>query len=126
MHHVSETGLSHRVLLLLYPVEELKYLGVLFMGEGRVEREMDRVIGVMSTVQMLYQSVVVKRAECQSIYVLSFIIYELWVATKRMKLIKANLWLVCGTLEAVDVPVSQVECGSGDGRSTNSGGGGVW
>ena len=47
---------------LLPQVEEFKYLGVLFMSEGRMERETDRWISAAATVmRSLYWSVVVKR-----------------------------------------------------------------
>ena len=43
-------------------MEEFKYLGVLFMSEGRRQREIDRRIGAAAAVmQSLYQSVVVKK-----------------------------------------------------------------
>ncbi len=44
------------------PVDEFKYLGVLFTREGRMEREIDRRIGAASAVvQSMYRSVVVKK-----------------------------------------------------------------
>ncbi|TWW61291.1 hypothetical protein D4764_05G0013810 [Takifugu flavidus] len=47
---------------ILPQVEEFKYLGVLFTSGGRMEREIDRRIGVASTVmRTLHRSVVVKR-----------------------------------------------------------------
>ncbi|KAF7642406.1 hypothetical protein LDENG_00258420 [Lucifuga dentata] len=75
--------------------EEFKYLGVLFTSEDRMEREVDRWIGEASEVlQMLYQTVVVKRelsqkarlSIYQSIYV-PILTYghELWVTTKRTR-----------------------------------------
>nr|XP_061842663.1 cytospin-B-like [Nerophis lumbriciformis] len=43
-------------------VEEIKYLGVLFMSERRIDREIDRRAGAASAVmQLLHQSVVVKK-----------------------------------------------------------------
>ena len=43
-------------------VEEFKYLGVLFTSGGRMEREIDRRIGAVSTVmRALYRSIVVKK-----------------------------------------------------------------
>ncbi|KAK3510855.1 hypothetical protein QTP70_022797 [Hemibagrus guttatus] len=43
-------------------VEEFKYLGVLFMSEGRMDHEIDRRIGAAAAVmRSMYQSVVVKR-----------------------------------------------------------------
>ena len=42
--------------------EEFKYLGILFMSDGRLVGEMDRRIGASSAVmRVLLQSVVVKR-----------------------------------------------------------------
>ncbi len=47
---------------LLPQIEEFKYLRVLFTSEGKMEREIDRLIGAVSAVmQMLNRSVVVKR-----------------------------------------------------------------
>ncbi|TWW56340.1 Plexin-A1 Semaphorin receptor NOV [Takifugu flavidus] len=47
---------------ILPQVEELKYLGVLFTNEGRMEQEIDRRIGAASAVlRTLHRSVVVKR-----------------------------------------------------------------
>ena len=47
---------------ILLQVEEFKYLGVLFMSEGKIEREIDRQIGAASTVMWaLRRSVVAKR-----------------------------------------------------------------
>ena len=41
--------------------KEFKYLGVLLMSEGKMEREMDRQIGAaLALLQALYRSVVVK------------------------------------------------------------------
>ena len=45
-------------------VEEFKYLGVFFMDEGKMEREINRRIGAASAVmRTMKRSVVVKRAE---------------------------------------------------------------
>ena len=47
---------------LLPQVEEFKYLGVLFTGEGSMEHEIDRQIAAAAAVtQLLYRSVMVKR-----------------------------------------------------------------
>jgi len=47
---------------LLPQAKEFKYLGVLFRSEGKMEREMDRLIGAASAVMRpLYRSIVVKR-----------------------------------------------------------------
>ncbi|KAK0132165.1 Retrovirus-related Pol polyprotein from type-1 retrotransposable element R2 [Merluccius polli] len=47
---------------LLPQVKEFKYLGILFSSEGKMEREMDRRIGVASAVMWaLYRTVVVKK-----------------------------------------------------------------
>ena len=52
---------------LLPQVEEFKYLGVLFMSEGRMEREIDRRIGAAAAVMLsVYWSVVVKSFEAES------------------------------------------------------------
>ena len=75
--------------------EELKYLGISFTSEGRVEREIDRRIGAASAVmRTLNRSVVVKRElSCKaklsiyrSVYV-PILTYghELWVMTERMR-----------------------------------------
>ncbi len=43
-------------------MDEFKYLGVLFTSEGRMEREIDRRIGVASAVmRSMYRSVVMKK-----------------------------------------------------------------
>ncbi|KAI3373259.1 hypothetical protein L3Q82_006385 [Scortum barcoo] len=43
-------------------VEEFKYLGVLFMSEGKMECEIDRQIGVVSAVmRSVYRTIVVKK-----------------------------------------------------------------
>uniref|UniRef100_A0A8C6MJS2 Reverse transcriptase domain-containing protein n=1 Tax=Nothobranchius furzeri TaxID=105023 RepID=A0A8C6MJS2_NOTFU len=77
-------------------VEEFKYLRVLFMSEGKLEREIDRRIGAASAVmRAFYRSVVVKRELSQkaklsvyrSIYVPTLTYgHELWVVTKRTRL----------------------------------------
>ncbi|KAK3567045.1 hypothetical protein QTP86_009013 [Hemibagrus guttatus] len=74
-------------------VEELKYLGVLFTSEGRMDREIDRRIGAAAAVmRSMYRSVVVKKelsrkaklSIYQSIYVPTLIYgHELWVMTER-------------------------------------------
>ncbi|KAF7652554.1 hypothetical protein LDENG_00095270 [Lucifuga dentata] len=75
--------------------EEFKYLGLLFMSEGRMEREIDRQIGTASEVlRTLYRTVVVKRelsqkarlSIYQSIYV-PILTYghELWVVTEKTR-----------------------------------------
>ena len=47
---------------ILPQVEEFKYLGVLFMSEGKIEREIDRQSGVASAVMwVLRPSIEVKR-----------------------------------------------------------------
>ncbi|KAF7225184.1 tyrosine aminotransferase, partial [Nothobranchius furzeri] len=76
-------------------VEEVKYLGVLFTSEGKLEREIDRWIGAASAVmRALYRSVVVKRELSQkaklsiyrSIYVPTLTYgHELWVVTERTR-----------------------------------------
>uniref|UniRef100_A0A8C6PI18 Reverse transcriptase domain-containing protein n=1 Tax=Nothobranchius furzeri TaxID=105023 RepID=A0A8C6PI18_NOTFU len=76
-------------------VEELKYLGVLFSSEGKLEREIDRRIGVASAVmRALYRSVVVKRELSQkaklsiyrSIYVPTLTYgHEFWVVTEKTR-----------------------------------------
>ncbi|XP_051775984.1 uncharacterized protein LOC127526050 [Erpetoichthys calabaricus] len=80
---------------ILPQVEEFKYLGVLFMSEGRMEREIDRRIGAASTVmRALHRSVVVKKelsrkaklSIYQSIYVPTLTYgHELWVVTERTR-----------------------------------------
>ncbi|GAA6111505.1 uncharacterized protein LOC111191400, partial [Tachysurus ichikawai] len=80
---------------LLPQVEEFKYLGVLFTSEGRMEREINRRIGVSSAVmRSIYRSAVVKRKlSCktklsiyQSIYVPTLTYgHELWVMTERTR-----------------------------------------
>jgi len=81
---------------LLPQAKEFKYLWVLFMSEGKMEREMDRRIGAASTVmRAMYRSVVVKRelsrkaklSIYRSIYFPTLTYgHELWVVTKRMRL----------------------------------------
>ncbi|KAK3517255.1 hypothetical protein QTP70_001470 [Hemibagrus guttatus] len=76
-------------------VEEFKYLGVLFMSEGRMDREIDRRIGAAAIVmRSMYQSVVVKKelsqkaklSIYQSIYVPTLTYgHELWVMTERVR-----------------------------------------
>ncbi|KAK3507223.1 hypothetical protein QTP70_011005 [Hemibagrus guttatus] len=76
-------------------VEEFKYLGVLFTSEGRMDREIDRRIGVAAAVmRSMYRSVVVKKelsrkaklSIYQSIYVPTFTYgHELWVTTERVR-----------------------------------------
>ncbi|TWW53877.1 R2DM Retrovirus-related Pol polyprotein from type II retrotransposable element [Takifugu flavidus] len=80
---------------ILPQVEEFKYLGVLFTSEGRMEREIDRRIGAVSTVmRTLHRSVVVKRELSRkaklSIYRSIFVPtltygHELWVMTERTR-----------------------------------------
>ncbi|KAK3544419.1 hypothetical protein QTP86_011157 [Hemibagrus guttatus] len=75
-------------------VEEFKYLGVLFMSEGRMDREIDRRIGAAAAViQSMYRSVVVKKEPSrkaklsiyQSIYAPTLTYgHELWVMTERV------------------------------------------
>ncbi|KAK3516360.1 hypothetical protein QTP70_009415 [Hemibagrus guttatus] len=76
-------------------VEEFKYLRVLFMSEGRMDREIDRRIGAAAAVmQSMYRSVVVKKelsrkaklSIYQSIYVPTLTYgHELWVMTERLR-----------------------------------------
>ncbi|KAK3575619.1 hypothetical protein QTP86_031501, partial [Hemibagrus guttatus] len=76
-------------------VEEFKYLGVLFMIEGRMDREIDRRIAAAAAVmRSMYRSVVVKKelsrkaklSIYQSIYVPTLTYgHELWVMTERFK-----------------------------------------
>ncbi|TWW59397.1 hypothetical protein D4764_06G0009270 [Takifugu flavidus] len=80
---------------ILPQVEEFKYLGVLFMSEGRMEQEVDRRIGAASAVmRALHRSVVVKRELSRkaklSIYRSIFVPtltygHELWVMTERTR-----------------------------------------
>ncbi|KAK3574089.1 hypothetical protein QTP86_002857 [Hemibagrus guttatus] len=77
-------------------VEEFKYLGVLFMSEGRMDREIDRQIGAAAAVmRSMYRSVVVKKelsrkaklSIYQSIYAPTLTYgHELWVMTEREEL----------------------------------------
>ncbi|KAK3566125.1 hypothetical protein QTP86_026019 [Hemibagrus guttatus] len=66
-------------------VEEFKYLGVLFMSEGRMDREIDRWIGAAAAVvRSMYRSVVV--SIYQSIYVPTLTYgHELWFMTERIR-----------------------------------------
>ncbi|KAK3549179.1 hypothetical protein QTP70_033971 [Hemibagrus guttatus] len=76
-------------------VEEFKYLGVLFMSEGRMDREIDRRIGAAAAVmRSMYRTVVVKKelsrkaklSIYQSIYVPTLTYgHELWVMTERVR-----------------------------------------
>ncbi|KAK3554945.1 hypothetical protein QTP86_001875 [Hemibagrus guttatus] len=76
-------------------VEEFKYLGVLFMSEGRMDHEIDRRIGAAAAVmRSMYRSVVVKKelsqkaklSIYQSIYVPTLTYgHELWVMNKRTR-----------------------------------------
>ncbi|KAK3550423.1 hypothetical protein QTP86_025157 [Hemibagrus guttatus] len=76
-------------------VQEFKYLGVLFTGEGRMDREIDRWIGAAAAVmRSMYRSVVVKKelsrkaklSIYQSIYVPTLTYgHELWVMTERVR-----------------------------------------
>ncbi len=75
-------------------VEEFKYLGVLFMSEGRMEREIERQIGAASAVmRSMYRSVVEKELSCKaklsiyrSIYMPTLTYgHELWVMTERTR-----------------------------------------
>ncbi|KAK3544154.1 hypothetical protein QTP86_003405, partial [Hemibagrus guttatus] len=75
------------------PVEEFKYLVVLFTSEGRMDCEIDRRIGAAAAVmRSMYRSVVVKKelsrkaklSIYQSIYVPTLTYgHELWVMTER-------------------------------------------
>ncbi|KAK3534950.1 hypothetical protein QTP70_002031 [Hemibagrus guttatus] len=77
-------------------VEEFKYLGVLFMSEGRMDREIDRWLGAAAAVmRSMYRSVVVKKelsrkakfSIYQTIYVPTLTYgHELWVMTEREEL----------------------------------------
>ena len=76
-------------------VEEVKYLGVLFMSEGRLEHKIDRQIGAAAAVmRSLYRSVIVKRELSrkagQAIYWSIYVPtpnygHELWVMTERIR-----------------------------------------
>lgn len=76
-------------------MEEFKYFGVLFTSEGRMEREIDRRIGVAFVVmRALYRIVVVKKELSRKIkfsiyrliYVFVFIYgYEFWVVIERIR-----------------------------------------
>lgn len=73
---------------------DFKYLGFLFMSDGRLEREIDRWIGAASALmQILYQSIVVKRKLSRkpklsihrSIYVPTLTYgHELWVVNEKI------------------------------------------
>ncbi len=77
-------------------VKELKYLGVLFMSEGTMEREIGQRIGAVGVVlHSLYSTVVTKRELSWkaklSIYYSVFVPsltygHEGWVMTERMRL----------------------------------------
>ena len=77
-------------------MDEFKYLSVLFMSEGKTEREVDRRIGAaLAVMQMLKWSIVVRRELSQmaklsiyrSLYVLTLINgHELRLVTEIMKL----------------------------------------
>ncbi|TWW77626.1 Ventricular zone-expressed PH domain-containing protein [Takifugu flavidus] len=76
-------------------VEEFKYLGILFMSEGRMEREINRRIGAASAVvRALNRSIVVKKklsrkaklSIYRSIYVPVLTYgHQRWVMTERMR-----------------------------------------
>ncbi|KAK3545578.1 hypothetical protein QTP70_008127 [Hemibagrus guttatus] len=76
-------------------VEEFKYLGILFMSEGRMDHEIVRQIGAAAAVmRSMYRSVVVKKelsrkaklSIYQSIYVPTLTYgHELWVMTERVR-----------------------------------------
>ncbi|TWW74357.1 hypothetical protein D4764_14G0003580 [Takifugu flavidus] len=80
----------------LTQVEEIKYLGILFTSEGRMEREIDRRIGAASAVmRALNRSVVVKKelsrkaklSIYQSFYVPVLTYgHQCWVMTERTRL----------------------------------------
>ena len=54
-------------------MEEFKYLGVLFTSEGRMEREIDRLIGAASAVmRALHRTVLVKKELSLTYMVTSF------------------------------------------------------
>ncbi|KAK3539305.1 hypothetical protein QTP86_034177 [Hemibagrus guttatus] len=88
-------------------VEEFKYLGVLFMSEGRMDREIDRrICATAAVMRSMYWSVVGKKelsrkaklSIYQSIYVPTLTYgHELWVMTERV-------FFECGArLDVVDV-----------------------
>ncbi|TWW73388.1 hypothetical protein D4764_15G0007820 [Takifugu flavidus] len=76
-------------------VEEFKYLGMLFMSEGRMEREIDRRIGAASAVmRALNRSIVVKKELSRkaklSIYRSNYVPiltygHQRWVMTERTR-----------------------------------------
>ncbi|TWW66924.1 hypothetical protein D4764_20G0009560 [Takifugu flavidus] len=79
---------------ILPQVEEFKYLGVLFLSEGRMEQEIDRRIGAASAVMRTLHHIVVKRELSQkaklSIYWSIFVptltySHERWVMTERTR-----------------------------------------
>ena len=77
-------------------MEEFKYLGVLFMCEGRMQQEIDgRISAASAVMQTLCWSFVVKRELSQkaklSVYRSIFVPaltcgHELWVVTEKMRL----------------------------------------
>ncbi|KAK3565055.1 hypothetical protein QTP86_032480, partial [Hemibagrus guttatus] len=79
-------------------VEEFKYLVVLFMSEGRMDREIDRWIGAAAAVmRSIYRPVVVKNelsrkaklSIYQSIYVPTLTYgYELWIQVAKMSFLR--------------------------------------
>ncbi|KAK3510314.1 hypothetical protein QTP70_001363 [Hemibagrus guttatus] len=81
-------------------VEEFKYLGVLFMTEGKMDREIDRRIGAAAAVmRSMYQSVVVKKelsrkaklSIYQSIYLPTLTYgHEVWVHDRKGKIPDAS------------------------------------
>jgi len=85
---------------LLLQAKEFKYLGLLFVSEGKMEREMDKRIGAASAVMWgLYWSVLVKRelswkmklSIYRSIYIPTLTYgHELWVVTERRDTIGQN------------------------------------
>lgn len=76
-------------------VEEFKHLGILFISQGRVECEIDRLIAASAAkIEVLHQSVWVKRVMShqvklliyRSVYVLTLTYgLEFWIITKRMR-----------------------------------------
>ncbi|KAK0132409.1 hypothetical protein N1851_032714 [Merluccius polli] len=95
---------------LLPQVKEFKYLRILFMSEGKIEREMDRRIGAVSAVmRALYRTVVMKmelsrKAKLsiyQSINVATLTYgHECWVVTERC-LLGASPWRFSGHIQLV-------------------------
>ncbi|KAK0134372.1 Craniofacial development protein 2 [Merluccius polli] len=109
---------------ILPQVEEFKYLGVLFMSEERMEREIDRRIGAASAVmRTLHGSVVVKRelsrkanlSIYQSIYVPALTYgHELWVMTERIadvlsESFSSSLSYLCLTVFSCGLTIRSVE-----------------